>query len=75
MMYLLLDLRILTSRDIDPPLTTVHQPAEKMGEVAANILIDKIEAKGSSDTEYRGCISKILEVELKIRKSVARVSR
>lgn len=63
------------SQYIDPPLTTVHQPAEKMGEVAANILIDKIEAKGSSDTEYRGCISKILEVELKIRKSVARVSR
>lgn len=34
---------------IEPPLTTIHEPAELMGKTAANILIDEIENKETNE--------------------------
>ncbi|MFP4547132.1 MAG: LacI family DNA-binding transcriptional regulator [Fidelibacterota bacterium] len=48
---------------IDPPLTTVHQPAYEIGKTAAELLLDKII---NDNTEN---IKKILPTELIIRKT------
>lgn len=51
------------SRYVDPPLTTVSQPAEKLGEKSAELLFQLIDNQQPSQTEY------VLPVELVIRQS------
>jgi len=50
---------------LDPPLTTVRQPAYKMGEMASRVLIDQLE----STIEFENTKHLLLETELIIRKS------
>jgi DNA-binding LacI/PurR family transcriptional regulator len=50
----------------NPALTTVRQPLEKMGEIAARSLLDRIENRGSYDPEIA------IEPEFVVRKSTAR---
>jgi len=54
---------------INPPLTTVRQPLQKMGEIAARTLLDRIEDR----SKYVPKIS--IEPELAVRKSTARPRR
>jgi DNA-binding LacI/PurR family transcriptional regulator len=49
---------------LEVPLTTVHQPRVRIGEMATEILIDKIEGKSSGGTRQI-----ILQPELVIRSS------
>jgi DNA-binding LacI/PurR family transcriptional regulator len=51
---------------INPPLTTVRQPLQKMGEIAARTLLDRIEDR----SKYVPKIS--IEPEFAVRKSTAR---
>ena len=51
---------------INPPLTTVRQPLQKMGEIAARTLLDRIEDR----SKYVPTIS--IEPEFAVRKSTAR---
>jgi LacI family repressor for deo operon, udp, cdd, tsx, nupC, and nupG len=53
------------SRYCDPPLTTVAQPAEKVGEKSAELLFQLIDGQTPSQTEY------VLPVEFVIRQSTA----
>jgi LacI family transcriptional regulator, repressor for deo operon, udp, cdd, tsx, nupC, and nupG len=53
------------SRYCDPPLTTVAQPAEKIGERSADLLFQLLEEQQPSQTEY------VLPVEFIIRQSTA----
>lgn len=53
------------SRYVDPPLTTISQPAEKLGEKSAELLFQLIDDLAPSQTEY------VLPVELVIRQSTA----
>lgn len=55
------------SAAMNPPLTSLRIPAVKMGEMAAKILIDTISG------ENTGAFKQILETELVIRQSVARL--
>jgi LacI family transcriptional regulator len=50
---------------LEVPLTTVHQPRYKIGEIAAGILIDKIEGKGSGKPQQI-----TMKPELVIRETV-----
>ncbi|MBG9565518.1 substrate-binding domain-containing protein [Brevibacillus agri] len=52
------------SKHLDPPLTTVSQPAFEMGELAAKSLIKKIQSKRSTKPK-----TTVLEPELIIRRS------
>jgi LacI family transcriptional regulator len=54
---------------INPPLTTVKQPLQKMGEIAARTLLDRIEGR----TEYVPEIA--IEPELVVRQSTASPGR
>jgi LacI family transcriptional regulator len=58
---------IQSSAFIHPPLTTVRQPLQKMGEIAARTLLDRIEGR----TKYGPEIA--IEPEFVVRKSTARV--
>ncbi|MGQ9631621.1 MAG: LacI family DNA-binding transcriptional regulator [bacterium] len=49
---------------LEVPLTTVRQPRYRIGEEAANILIDKLEGKGSDDVKHI-----VLRPELIVRRS------
>lgn len=49
---------------IDPPLTTIHYPGEKMGEVAASTLIDILNSPGSVVNQ-----TIVLDHRLVVRKS------
>lgn len=49
----------------NPPLTTVRQPLEKMGEIAASTILDRIAASG----DYVGHIA--IKAEFVVRKSTA----
>jgi LacI family transcriptional regulator len=49
-----------------PPLTTVRQPLEKMGEIAARTLLDRIENSGDYSAEIA------IEPEFVVRRSTAR---
>jgi DNA-binding LacI/PurR family transcriptional regulator len=51
---------------INPPLTTVRQPLQEMGEIAARTLLDRIEARLKEVPEIA------VEPELVVRKSTAR---
>ena len=52
---------------IDPPLTTVAQPAYEMGETAARLLLQEIERTGSE----RHWVTETLQTRLVVRKSTA----
>jgi DNA-binding LacI/PurR family transcriptional regulator len=52
-----------------PSLTTVRQPLRRMGEIAAQILVERIEGKSNSPTHIA------IEPELVIRESTSRVCR
>jgi DNA-binding LacI/PurR family transcriptional regulator len=53
---------------VDPPLTTVHQPMEEVGALAASLLLDQlVEGAGRVDEE------RLLPAELVSRQSVVRV--
>jgi LacI family transcriptional regulator len=54
------------SRFTQPPLTTVQQPTDAMGRIAASILFDRIERKSSRLPQV---VSKRLPCQLVIRKS------
>jgi len=54
---------------VDPPLTTVHQPMEELGALAATILLDQLVGGSEAVEEQR-----LLRVELVSRQSVARLS-
>ncbi len=54
---------------IDPPLTTVRQPLQKMGEIAARTLLDRIEGRVKHVPEIT------VEPELVVRRSTARPRR
>jgi LacI family transcriptional regulator len=54
---------------IDPPLTTVRQPLQKMGEIAARTLLDRIEGRVKHVPEIT------VEPELVVRRSTARRCR
>lgn len=56
------------SKHLDPPLTTVHQPAYQMGELAANRLISLIEKKGEE-----GPVIEVLQPSLIIRESCGEI--
>jgi DNA-binding LacI/PurR family transcriptional regulator len=51
---------------MNPPLTTVRQPLQKMGEIAARILLDRIEGRTKYISEFT------IEPELILRKSTSR---
>jgi DNA-binding LacI/PurR family transcriptional regulator len=51
---------------MNPPLTTVRQPLQKMGEIAARILLDRIEGRTKYISEFT------IEPELVVRKSTSR---
>jgi LacI family transcriptional regulator len=51
---------------ISPPLTTVRQPLQKMGEIAARTLLDRIEGRMKYVPEIA------IEPELVVRRSTAR---
>jgi DNA-binding LacI/PurR family transcriptional regulator len=51
---------------MNPPLTTVKQPLHKMGEIAARILLDRIEGRTKYISEFT------IEPELLVRKSTSR---
>jgi DNA-binding LacI/PurR family transcriptional regulator len=51
---------------IDPPLTTVRQPLQEMGEIAARTLLDRIEGR------LKGVAEIAVEPELVVRRSTAR---
>ena len=53
------------SRYLDPPLTTVAQPAEKIGEKSAELLFQLIDKLDPSQTEY------VLPIEFVLRGSTA----
>jgi DNA-binding LacI/PurR family transcriptional regulator len=53
---------------INPPLTTVRQPLQKMGEIAARTLLDRIEERAKYVPEIA------IEPELVVRRSTARPS-
>src|ERR1700733_3472016 len=57
---------IQNSAYISPPLTTVRQPMQRMGEMAARTLLDRIEER----TKYVAEI--VIEPELVVRRSTAR---
>jgi DNA-binding LacI/PurR family transcriptional regulator len=57
---------ILSAAYCIPPLTTVRQPLEKMGEIAARTLLDRIENRGDYVAEIA------IEPEFVVRKSTAR---
>jgi DNA-binding LacI/PurR family transcriptional regulator len=57
---------ILSAAYCIPPLTTVRQPLEKMGEIAARTLLDRIENRGDSVADIA------IEPEFVVRKSTAR---
>jgi len=50
---------------MNPPLTTVRQPLQKMGEIAARILLDRIEGRTECISEFT------IEPELVVRKSTS----
>ncbi|MGE0074646.1 MAG: LacI family DNA-binding transcriptional regulator [Sphaerochaetaceae bacterium] len=58
---------ILATKYLAPPLTTVHQPKEQTGLLAANMLLNCIEDKDS------GKVQVVLNPELRIRSSVAKI--
>jgi LacI family transcriptional regulator len=53
---------------VDPPLTTVHQPMEEVGALAASLLLDQLVGEGIAVEEER-----LLPAELISRQSVARL--
>jgi len=53
---------------MSPPLTTVRQPLQKIGEMAARTLLDRIEGRMKYVPEIA------IEPELVVRKSTGRVS-
>lgn len=53
---------------VDPPLTTVHQPMEEVGALAASLLLDQLVGDGPVVDEER-----LLPAELVSRQSVARL--
>jgi LacI family repressor for deo operon, udp, cdd, tsx, nupC, and nupG len=53
------------SRYVDPPLTTVAQPAEKLGEKSAELLFQLIDQQTPNQTEY------ILPIDFVIRQSTS----
>ena len=53
---------------INPPLTTVKQPLQKMGEIAARTLVDRIEGRVKYVSEI------MIEPEFVVRRSTARPS-
>jgi DNA-binding LacI/PurR family transcriptional regulator len=53
---------------VDPPLTTVHQPMEELGALAASLLLDQLAGHGPQEAQTR-----LLPAELVSRESVARV--
>jgi LacI family transcriptional regulator len=59
---------IQNSAYISPPLTTVRQPMQKMGAIAARTLLDQIEGRMKYVPEIT------IEPELVVRKSTARAS-
>ncbi len=54
---------------VNPPLTTVKQPLQKMGEIAARTLLDRIEARAKYIPEIA------IEPELVVRRSTASPGR
>lgn len=54
---------------IDPPLTTVRQPLQKMGEIAARTLLDQIEERAKYVPEIA------IEPELVVRRSTQTLTR
>lgn len=59
---------IQTAAYVTPPLTTVRQPLQEMGEVAAKTLLDQIEGRSDYVPEI------VIEPELVVRRSTARPS-
>lgn len=57
---------IRSSQFMSPALTTVRQPTEEMGQIAVELLINRIQGKGSAQAQYIK-----LEPELIIRASTA----
>ena len=51
---------------MDPPLTTVHQPMEELGALAATLLLDQLAGDGSPVERMR-----LLPAQLVSRESVA----
>jgi DNA-binding LacI/PurR family transcriptional regulator len=60
---------IQNSAYISPPLTTVRQPMQKMGEIAARTLLDRIEGRMKYVAEIA------IEPELVVRRSSAQLTR
>ena len=55
--------------EVEPPLTTVHQPIEAKGEEAVRALVDVIEHRGDTRPEHR-----LLETRLIVRDSTGAVA-
>ncbi|UUP18578.1 LacI family DNA-binding transcriptional regulator [Nitratireductor thuwali] len=68
------DVSIVGFDDIDiarrfiPPLTTIHQPRNAIGNAAARLLIEQI---SGDETEAASAVHQVLGVELVVRKSTA----
>jgi len=60
---------IVSSTFCIPSLTTVRQPLKKMGQIAAETLISRIENRGEFQSEIA------VEPELVVRKSTGRAPR
>jgi LacI family repressor for deo operon, udp, cdd, tsx, nupC, and nupG len=54
------------ARYVDPPLTTIAQPTEELGQVAFSVLLELLDGRTPEQTDF------VLPTELIVRESTAR---